>query len=149
MRQTLWILVALAGCNDGGDDSGGTEELPDVTGRYNVIPGAATGCEGQDEWLKDWVEGSLTIEGEPQSLVYDFGDDVELEGSVSGSFSTQFSGELSTGGANLVVSADGDYSVEDGRWVLRAEVTVEADDDSDETCTMIGPIEAYQLSEET
>lgn len=150
----LALLALAAACSDGdskdpGDISGAA---PDVTGRYNVILGGTTGCDGEESWIQDWAEGPLAIDGEPSTLTFDFGQDMSFLGSVSASYTFGFSGEVVWAEAKLDVYGSGSFETQtedDGsvKWVINGDVEAEVDDDEFETnnCLIEGAFQAYEL----
>jgi hypothetical protein len=161
MRRAIWIMCLAMAC--GGDKTDEEEgpgpapdEVPDVTGRYNVQIAGATGCEGQSYWLEQWVPGSLKIEGESDSLSFDFGDGIELGGAVDMNKKFSFQGEaqveasVDTGSvdAHLSIFNDGSFSQQDdGCFVMDGDFEVVVDEDGllATNCTIVAPIKAYQL----
>jgi len=153
----LGVLMACGGEKDAEDDGPGPapDAAPDVTGRYNVILAAATGCEGESYWIEEWVEGALTIEGSATSLTFDFGG-ITLGGAVDMNKKYSFQGEsevafaIDTGlaEAQLDIFNDGSFSEgENGCYVMDGDFEVVVDEDGLEAtnCTIEAPIRAYQL----
>jgi len=160
--MTRWIcfLCLAMACGDKTKEEEGPgpapDKAPDVTGRYNVQIAGATGCEGQSYWLESWVPGALTIEGNSESLRFDFGGGVELGGAVDANKKFSFAGEakveidIDTGmvDANLRIFNDGTFEHgEDGCLVMDGDFSVVVDEtglEQDE-CTISAPVKAYQL----
>lgn len=147
------MLALLSACGGDDKDSGGLQgDPPDVTGRYNIILGGTSGCEGESSWIQGWAEGPLAIDGDPGTLTFDFGDGMSFLGSVSASYTFGFSGEVVYSDAALEVYSSGSFDTEtedDGsvKWVISGDIEAEVDDDEFETnnCTIEGAFEGYEL----
>ncbi len=138
-------LLFLA-CNGDDDTGGGTP--PDVTGHYNVILEGVTGCESDPTWL-DWCEGPLVISGEPDSLSFDFGEEVIFPGTVTSARGYSFSGSLVVDGADVSVVNAGGFSVgKNDLWEMEGDfeaiVSTDPEFKSDD-CTIDGPMHAMML----
>ena len=161
MKRVYWLLCLALACGGGKDDDTdgpgpAPDEAPDVTGRYNVQIAGATGCEGESFWLEEWVPGALTITGDSNTLVFDFGSDIELGGAVDmnkkyafqGDIEVAFSVDTGVADATLEVFNDGTFSEgDDGCFVMDGDFEVVVDEDGLQAtnCTIVAPIKAYQL----
>lgn len=160
LRPSLSVPFALAvtlltACSGEGKDDGDTlvGDPPDVTGRYNVATlTAPNGCDG-DISLIDWAQGPLTIEGTPDALSFDFGDEKSFSGAVGASFQFSFSGDATlpardTGlEVQLGVYCAGSFSSGSTGWTMDGEFEVEVDDDEFTTnnCTFSATMGAVEL----
>lgn len=161
MKRAIWITCMVLACGGGKSDEDegpgpAPDEVPDVSGRYNVQIAGATGCEGESFWLEEWVPGALTISGDSDSLNFDFGGGIELGGAVDMNKKFSFQGEadvdfsVDTGmaDAHLSIFNDGSFSEGDGGcFVMDGDFEVVVDEDGLEAtnCTIVAPIKAYQL----
>ncbi len=145
----IGALLFLA-CN-GKDDTSIEGDPPDVTGHYNVILEGVTGCDADPSWIEDWCSGPLTISGEPNSLSFDFQDDMVFLGAVAVSRGYSFAGDAVFNKADLdIVNAGSFTAVDDATWSMEGtfEVVVSTDPDFEsDDCTMTGPMHATQISE--
>ena len=161
MKRLTWFFCLALACGGGKEDEDdgpgpAPDEIPDVTGRYNVQIAGATGCEGESFWLEEWVPGALTITGGSSSLEFDFGNDIALGGAVdmNKKYSFQGNAEVAFGvdtgiaDANLEIFNDGSFSEgDDGCFVMDGDFEVVVDEDGLQAtnCTIVAPIKAYQL----
>ncbi|MGB0641411.1 MAG: hypothetical protein ACPGTU_18905 [Myxococcota bacterium] len=162
--RILMIGFLLAGCGGDKGDSGGAADVatpPNVEGRYNVQMSAATGCELESYWLEEWVPGPLSIDGEPSSLTFNFGNGMEFGGAVDSNKNYSFSGEAEisltlnedTGSsevmARLEVLHDGSFEKRGDCWEMDGNFEVRVDENNDglesNDCTITSPIKATQL----
>lgn len=151
--RLLLLLPLLAACSDGKDDTGPAGTPPDMASRYNVILGGTSGCEGEEGWIADWAEGPLNVSGDAGQLVFDFGDDMSFNGSVSASWQWGFSGDVTWAEAKLEVYGAGTVTVETSssggeQLFIEGSIEAEVDDDEFETnnCTIEGLFQAYELT---
>jgi hypothetical protein len=144
-RTAAVLALAMAGCAASDVDPWG--DSPDITGRYNVVLDATSGCQGEQQLLDDWAPGALTVTGdEPGSLDFDFGDGVVFPGSVSHTYTYQFTGFVDVGGWSVAIGSEGVAFVEGADYVLDGELTGDADDGDVITCTISGPYTATQVA---
>ena len=145
-RLTLGCCLVLLACGEA-EEQWPTSDPPDVTGRYNVVPGGTTGCDGDPTWITGWAEGPLEISGSPDDLTFSF-TGMTFYGSVDGDRSFNFGGTGSWGANELSVYNEGVFTLEDDRWLLDGDFDVIVYDPefSSEDCTVTGPVKAYQLS---
>ncbi len=155
------------GCEQFSDGSGGSSDddsqnestANSVTGSYEMLLGPTVGCSGQSYWLEEWAAQSVTISGQPSSLTFDFGDGIELSGSVDSDMGFQATGAPFVGfsidgdfvDAQLSVFIDGlFYDQGDGCFVMEGDIAVEVDDDGIDVtnCNMEAPFSAYQFEGE-
>ena len=166
----MFLSVCLIGCGgtkddvdgetSGGGPQGEAEDI-DVTGSYNSLISAATGCGEESFWLEDWSIGPMKISGENDSLTFDFFDGMEFSGVVDSSRSYTFSGEVDftavvagdTGTASrmarIVVQNTGIFIRDGSCWEMDGDFTLTVDEDNDgldlNNCTLTGPVKAKQI----
>ena len=173
----LMILV-LTGCatKSGGDadtvDEG--DPLTNVAGKYNFIPGAATGCtigadseaESENFWVTGWLDGLMKVDGSPDALTFVFPSGGEAGFEFQGGMlddksfnlygSVIFEDVVDRQGleavevmADLSLTGVGDGEVSDGCWKLTGMITVIVDEDDNDLdsddCTLEVPFQASQL----
>ena len=140
-----WVL--LAACGGEPEDNWPVGDPPDVTGRYNTVPGGTTGCDGDPSWIAGWAEGPLEIAGDPENLTFEFLS-MTFSGWVDADHSYSFGGTAAWGANELSVYNEGLFSVEDERWVMEGmfDVVVYDPEFTSEDCTITGPVKAYQIS---
>ena len=179
MKRLMMVLV-LAGCgakdegSGDGDDGDTTDPLAGVVGKYNFIPGAATGCTvGSDAeavsenfWVVDWLSGMLKIDGTPDDLTYLFPLGGEAGYEFAGGMlddqsfnmygSVIFEGVVDRQGleaqdvmADLALVGTGDGENTGGCWSLSGMISVNVDEDDNDLdaddCTLEVPFQASQL----
>ncbi len=149
MRYAMGLLL-LGACTSSSEDTDAAE-VPDVTGRYNLVLIGTNGCDNNTALIDTWATGPLTITGEPGATTYDFEEDVILEGSVAssgvGATSFQMGGVTTVDPHALEIYASGVVYSEDDRWVLEGDFDVQASNGVQaEDCTITGPFKAYQVS---
>ena len=170
----MFLSVCLLGCggtkddlDDGASGSGpqGEAEEIDVTGSYNSLISAATGCGEESFWLEDWSVGPMKISEENGSLTFDFFDGMEFTGVVDNSRTYTFSGEVEftavVGGdtgttsrmARIEVQNSGVFVRDGNCWEMDGDFTLLVDEDNDgldfNNCTLTGPVKAKQIRGET
>jgi len=163
------------GCSDekSTDDAQAVEAL-DITGKYQIFPGSATGStlgEGEDAisenfWVIDWMTGPLKVNDGDEGLSFLFpkGGEEGYEFSASiidnGTFTlfgdVVFEGSTDRGlgpepvMARLSLDGSGEANMNEDCWKLTGHllVTVDEDDDGIEVnnCEINVPFEASQLS---
>lgn len=124
-------------------------EYPDITGRYQVVIGGSAGCDGDASLLTEWANGPLQVTGEATSLVFDFGDGIEMVGSVSEAGAYQFGATFERDGVWFAAAGGGVATPIGAGWALDGSVSAEVDDDELESnnCTIEGPYQATWIGE--
>ena len=177
MKRFLMVLV-LVGCGSkdgaGVDTATTTDPLTGVIGKYNFIPGAATGCtvgegdeaESENFWVTGWLDGLMKVDGttDAMTLLFPGGGDggFEFQGSMleDKSFnvygSVIFEDVVDRQGledvavmAELSLSGVGDGETSGGCWTLKGMLSIKVDEDDNDLdaddCTLEVPFEASQL----
>ena len=162
--KRIFMMLVLLGCGskDAEDSGSVADPTVGVTGNYNILPGAVTGCttgvgdeaKSEDFWVVDWATGLLVLGGSSDALTYSFPlaepDPFEFTGSMTDDLSFNLYGEVFFAGtvderdgltdvdvtASLTMSGAGTgVKRDDGCWKLTGEFTVtvnEGDDTIDE-----------------
>jgi len=176
MSRLMVLLIMLAGCagEEKSSEEGGTDEAPDITGKYQIFPGAATGCTdgiGEDAisenfWVIEWATGLLQISDTDGYLTYSFplgGEEgYSFDGSVMSNRGFNLYGEVIFEGttdrglgeedvmARLSVDGAGTAAMNESCWKLSGSLTVTVDENDDglesNDCVLDVPFEASQLS---
>jgi hypothetical protein len=141
------LLFLMVACGSESENPWPEGDPPDVTGRYNTIPGGTTGCDGEPSWITGWADGPLEISGDPENLSFEFISMLFI-GAVQADHSYSFGGLGSWGANEISVYNEGWFSVEDARWVMEGtfDVVVYDPEFTSEDCTITGPVKAYQIS---
>lgn len=157
MTNRWWTILALslvAGCSGTSDLETDTDvfDAPDITGRYDVQITGTNGClddsgESNGALILDWAPGPMVISGDPDSLVFDFLDEVVMNGSVDRTFQLNFGGTVTVDAFTVSAFASGSAVEEEARWMLSGKITGTADDDGVEAndCTIEAPYTATRL----
>ena len=145
MRHVGLLLAGLLACGDKADDT--ASQAPDVTGRYQAFVVGTDGCGGDESWVDDWATGPLLISGTANALTFDFYEDMTFSGRVDDLGGFSFSGDVSWSGRDLTVINQGDFSLEDGAWLMEGtfEIVVHDPEFTTEDCTLTAPMRATEL----
>jgi hypothetical protein len=176
MTRLTMLLLLTIGCasKESGTDDGSAADVPDITGKYQIFPGAATGCTdgvGEDAvsenfWVVDWATGLLKISDESGDLSFIFpagGDEgYTFTGSILSNATFTLYGEAMFEGstdrglgevavmARLSVDGSGTAEMNGNCWKLKGDMLVNVDEDDNgleaDDCQIEVPFEASQLS---
>ena len=174
MTRLTMLLLLTIGCSAKDSEADTAEPVLDITGKYQIFPGAATGCtDGVGEeaisenfWVVDWARGRLQISDESGGLSFIFplgGEEgYTFTGSIlsNGTFTlygeAMFEGSTDRGlgevdvMARLSVDGSGAAEMNGSCWKLKGALLVNVDEDDNgleaDDCQIDVPFEASQLS---
>jgi hypothetical protein len=151
---TVLVLPLLAACSGTSDVDTDTDvfDAPDITGRYDVQVTGTNGCiddsgESNASLILDWAPGPMVVSGTPDSLVFDFLDEVVMNGSVDRTFQVNFGGTVTVDAFTVSAFGAGAAAEEGAQWTISGKITGTADDDGVESndCTIEAPYSATRL----
>lgn len=139
-------LGALVACTEAADVDDTASDAPDLVGDYEAQVSGSEGCEAHPALVSGWMDGAFTIAGAPSALVFDFGDDVALDGSVDDAYGFDLGGAVNPDGVALSISVEGVVYSQQDRWVLEGDLEAVVDEGGSADCTMEAMFEAYQVA---
>lgn len=143
----LPLFVLSLGCDPEAADvaTEDIEDLPDITGSYEVTLSEVAGCEAEGYDL-GWMQGALVITGEANDLAFEFPDGNVLLGQVDEAFAVDADGTVQPGDLEMDVVFQGIAVLAEDGFELDGDVAADVIDSTGDSiaCTLSGRLEARQ-----